>query len=87
MSYAYPKTGILFCGWRHGDCFVALHAWSDFLPPDERRRIGEEQIAGKNQGFLTSRGRFVDRVEAAEIAKAAGQTTSEKGALFSEDLY
>lgn len=87
MSYAYPATGILFCGWRHGDCFVALHAWARRLSPEERARIGEEQLAGRHQGFLTSRGRFVDRREAMVIARSAGQTDSEASDLFSEDLY
>jgi len=86
-SYAYPKTGLVFCGWRHSDCFTTLHAWSDRLKPEERVRIGEEQFAGLHQGFLTSRGRFVDRVEGMAIARAAGQTDSEKSGLFSEDLY
>jgi len=45
------------------------------------------------QGFLTSSGRFVDRVEAAEIAYAAGQVRQRSthegkpGTLYSEDLY
>lgn len=86
-SYAYPATGIVFCGWRHGDCFVPLHAWASRLTPEERERIGEEQIAGRHQGFLTSAGRYVDREEGMRIARAAGQTESEKSGLFSEDLY
>lgn len=86
-SYAYPKTGIVFCGWRHGDCFVPLTAWAQHLTPEERARIGEEQIGGRHQGFLTSRGRFVDREEAMLIATRAGQTNSNKSGLFSEDIY
>ena len=42
------------------------------------------------QGFLTSKGRFVNRKEAWKIALAAGQITEEDGykqQLFSEDLY
>jgi hypothetical protein len=41
-----------------------------------------------NQGFLTSIGRFVDRVEAAVIARRAGQIEKKHGppdVLFSED--
>lgn len=86
-SYAYPATGLVFCGWRHSDCFTTLNAWSDRLTPEERARIGEEQFAGLHQGFLTSRGRFVDRVEGMAIARAFGQTDSKKSMLFSEDLY
>jgi hypothetical protein len=86
-SYTYPATGLLFCGWRHGDCFTALNAWADLLPAEERACVGEEQIAGRHQGFLTSRGRFVDRQEAMEIARAAGQTMAMGETLYSEDLY
>lgn len=86
-TYSYPKTGIVFCGWRHCDCFVPLTAWAQRLTPVERARVGEEQIAGLHQGFLTSRGRYVDRVEGMVIAKRAGQTDAEKTDLFSEDLY
>lgn len=42
------------------------------------------------QGFITSNGRFVNRKEAFDIAKAAGQTDENggiDGELFSEDLY
>lgn len=43
----------------------------------------------KDQGFYTSKGRFVDRREACEIAKTAGQTERdvEKTILYSEDIY
>jgi hypothetical protein len=87
LTYSYPKTGIVFCGWRHCDCFVPLMAWSSRLLPEERSRIGEEQLAGRHQGFLTSLGRYVDREEAMVIARAAKQTKSDRTILFSEDLY
>ena len=44
-------------------------------------------------GFVTSRGRFVDRVEGGAIAKATGQgsprpgNSNPKGSLFSEDMW
>jgi len=87
MSYSYPETGLVFCGWRHSDCFTTLRAWMHGLTAEEIRRIGCEQIAGKLQGFLTSTGRFVDRVEAAMIARNAGQIASKTESLDSEDLY
>lgn len=86
-SYTYPATGLLFCGWRHGDCFTTLRAWAEHLTSRERFEIGEEQLAGRHQGFLTSRGRYVDREEAMKVARAAGQADSVKRDLFSEDLY
>lgn len=42
------------------------------------------------QGFITNKGRFVDRKEAFQIALAAGQIDESAGVggeLFSEDLY
>lgn len=40
-----------------------------------------------HQGFLTSKGRFVERMEAARIAYEAGQITEKKYKLYSEDLW
>lgn len=77
-----------------GDCRIEDSSYDyrqndrgELLPSDERIRIGEEQLAGKHQGFLTSRGRFVEREEAKRIATLAGQTETENSQLFSEDLY
>lgn len=44
-------------------------------------------MRGRHQGFLTSRGRFVDRKEAAQIAVAAGQVDAGITTLMSEHLY
>lgn len=44
----------------------------------------EEQIV---QGFITSKGRFVDRKEASQIAYAAKQILEPKNLLYSEDIY
>lgn len=62
---------------RHGDIINAI-----------ARSLGEAHwpISGE-QGFLTDRGRFVDREIAREIAFAAGQTPEHDGNLFSEDLW
>jgi len=40
-----------------------------------------------DQGFWTSLERYVNRQEAAELARVAGQTTSQRSMLFSEDLW
>lgn len=50
----------------------------------------DEQTARACQGFLTSEGRFVNRVMARQIAHVAGQnpkTTGNDRDLFSEDLW
>lgn len=52
--------------------------------------LGLTDHAQRNQGFLTNTGRFVDRHEAANIARAAGQIIKKTGPedeLFSEDVW
>lgn len=86
-SYNYPKTGLLFCGLRHSDCFTALQAWSELLPAETKLKL-KSQIAGINQGFLTSKGRYVDRTRAKIIAVRREQCEDNgREHLFSEDLY
>lgn len=68
-------------GYRHHDIFCKFY--------------GEVSIKLKDQGFYTSKGRFVDREEGMKIAYAAGQVSKERAflangdwnILFSEDLY
>ena len=86
-SHNYPKTGLVFLGWRHGDCFQVMREWQKGLESWQHDRVTEEQWAGRDQGFMTSRGRYVDRQEARLIAYAAGQVDRDVGDLFSEDLY
>lgn len=47
-----------------------------------QREIGEHE-----HGFVTSHGRFVDRVEGARVAYAARQIPRDNGFLTSEDLW
>jgi len=89
-SSTYPETGIVFAAWRHGDCFTSLNAWAERLSDEERdaiETIQEHQLNGRNQGFLTSQGRYVDRQEAADIAWRAGQVDRKLTSLISENLY
>lgn len=94
-SYGRPPTGLVFSGLRHGDCIALAYAWWAELSPVDRA-IAEEANGGRNygnldhQGFLTSRGRWVNRKEAQVIAKARGQVDEKflRGdKLYSEDLY
>lgn len=60
----------------------------DVIREMAKRNFGPECM--HNQGFMTDRGRFVDRKEALEIATKANQIkikTSPKDKLFSEDLW
>lgn len=57
---------------------------------DIMQRFGKDELILTEQGFYTSKGRYVDRKEARHIAIKAGQINnvpklSER--LFSEDLY
>jgi hypothetical protein len=76
-------TGFVIGGWRHHNCINA--AQQTVAVADEAQR------AGRNQGFITSQGRYVDRDEAFTIAQAAGQLDGRHihtpGSLWSEDLY
>jgi hypothetical protein len=45
------------------------------------------KTAGREQGFITDRNRFVDRAEARHIAHAAGQVDSDGDSLLSEQLW
>lgn len=72
--------GVVFSGWRHGNCLyqaVGITGKPDY-------EIGEEI-----QGFLTNKNRFVDRKEAMIIARRENQviTQTTSDTLFSEDLY
>lgn len=77
-----PKNvdnGFVVCGRRHHNCFmIASICIAD----------GYSEVKGDAvQGFLTSKDRFLDRKEAAELACKNGQCARETNCLFSEDLY
>lgn len=84
-SYHQNDLDLIEIGYRHHDI---------------RNRFGNEiSCKPKDQGFYTSKGRFVDRKEAMKIAFVCGQIFSIEKAmrktelgtewqdLFSEDLY
>lgn len=83
-TYHEPHRQIMgmVTGWRHADI---IWKFGDIIDKDD------------SGGFMTSRGRYVDRVEAMEIALAAGQVTEKKAIrtdgikpywpLYSEDIY
>lgn len=80
-----PKNidrGIVFCGYRHGQCIYSKCAITGLRDAES----GENE-----QGFLTSKNRFVSREEAFEIAVKQNQIIDYSqvrcNKLFSEDLY
>ncbi len=87
LCAAVNYKGIIVSGYRHGDC-------ADVLKDLLSEHIGfVDTPERKDQGFLTSHNRFVDRKEAFVIAKANNQIWHklhdgvEEGQLTSEDLY
>ena len=90
IKYYAPKTEqeVVLCGSRHGDIFEQQAALG--FAPRELKEI--------EQGFITHDGKFLNRIEAFEHAKACGQLCAtriyerEHGGvggknLISEDLW
>ena len=73
---AAVNLGKIYVGRRHYQCRDAAVADGACLP-----------VPIEAQGFMTSDGRFVSREEAAVIAFAAGQTSTDRGYLMSEDVW
>ncbi len=81
------EDGRVIRGHRHDDCIQTALKWEK--AGQVIGRLRQEQ-----QGFVTSRNRFVSRVEATELQRAAGIPSDRTGGLpsegrplFSEDLY
>lgn len=68
--------GWIFFGKCHGDCFHKAHYIKIKLC-----------TKADSQGFVTSKGRFVNRMEGAAIAFKSGQISKDTNILFSEDLW
>lgn len=73
------NKGFVICGWRHGCCGSAYLAANK----DAKRWDACEQ------GFLTTKNRFLTRSEALELVKSTGQLDKPLmgGILTSEDLW
>lgn len=71
-------SGTLSLGRRHAECMGAAIASGEV-----------ERVTQDMQGFLTSEGRFVNRIEAMELARDAGQLigNTTRNYLMSEDLW
>lgn len=71
--------GVVLCGYRHGDIISQILT----LTGERQFKLGEHI-----QGFLTSKNRFVNREEGAEIfIKNGGALKYSDTKLYSEDLY
>jgi len=83
-----PYDGI-YLGLRHADCLRQITRTRKLVNGSDEYRI--KCNGNGEQGFLTTKNRFVDRIEGAQIAVETGQVTElrygDGGELFSEDLY
>jgi hypothetical protein len=68
----------VYVGWHHRDIFDEI--W-------ETERLGIDEIKQEMQGFVTNTGKFVNRIEAANIAFKAGQIKSGTNSLDSYQLF
>lgn len=78
-----PNIQDMEIGYRHGDIIHRFNV-------SAKGKILKRPIVSKSpkaQGFMTSKGRFVDRKEAGKIAFECGQIDKENDYLFSEDIY
>lgn len=74
-------TGIVTCGLRHNNCYAVMAA----IFPNREYITGGVKT---EQGFLTSKNRFVSRQEAADIAFKCGQIAAwHHDGIMSEDLW
>ena len=76
-------SGLVVCGRRHHNCFLTAFELNGGKKIEGLNEVNEKAV----QGFLTSDDIFVDRKEGGQIAFKAGQTSTLKDCLFSEDLY
>lgn len=83
MQPSNTNKGIVVCGWRHGNCIKLMKEQTGLRTVT----YANDGVGEHEQGFLTSKNRFVSRKEAGEIAFSAGQITKPTDCLFSEDLY
>lgn len=80
------SSGFVICGRRHFNCIAIFAEIVGFPYSKKAQRIHNTE----KQGFLTNHNRWVNRIDAAEIAFLAGQIaqrTEHPVGLFSEDLY
>lgn len=84
-SNAPDGNGVVIKGHRHADIIHTVYT----LIGKRTCTNGWDCTGESEQGFVTNKGRFVDRQEAMQIALAAGQVISDNTSnqLYSEDLY
>ncbi len=74
-------SGYVVCGHRHHNIHPLVH----YLLGSRPNQDGI--LCTYISGFLTSKNRFVDRIEGRDIANKSGQCDKKEGILFSEDVW
>lgn len=85
LSNAPGMIGVVIKGHRHADIIYTVY----ILTGKRTCTNGIDCTGESEQGFVTNKGRFVDRQEAMLIARESGQIISDTSSdtLYSEDLY
>ena len=85
LSNAPGMLGLVIKGHRHADIIYTVY----ILTGKRTCTNGTDCTGEHEQGFVTNKGRFVDRREAMLIAREANQLIGEtfSDELYSEDLY
>ena len=87
MEKKTSKDGTIIEDLYHGPCKQVFQMALGWRHPDILHKYGDVIDKSDLGGFMTSRGRYVTRAEAAKIAYEAGQIDEPKNILFSEDIY
>lgn len=69
------NSGIVVTGHRHYNCISIMPTGKDYLKDFPERNIFNLGDFESTQGFMTSKGRFVDRREGMKLAFIAGQVS------------
>jgi len=83
------ESGFVVSGRRHYNCFSSIQSIGKALGYDKTLVVkkGIKLEEKEKQGFITNKDRFVDRIEAAQIAYEAKQIDKPLKRLLSEDIY
>lgn len=76
-SVVNVDSGVVMCGYRHGYIMGQFKALTGSRTP----------LHNHVQGFLTTKNRFIDRIEAHKLFVSYGGVPEFKNELYSEDLY
>jgi hypothetical protein len=77
IQSAIKKNGVVWTGRRHSDIFLQV----------KESGLPRETLHNAVQGFITDKGKFLNRYQAARYAFKHGQIKNKIELLISEDLW